>query len=88
MSRVAGGDTPRYRLERLLGRGASSEVWKATDGRQSYALKMLSGAEALDPASQEEFLAEGELLRKLNVPGVVQLHDCGVWRGRPMLVRS
>jgi len=79
------GDTPfapgdkvgKYRLERLIGKGAMGAVYLATDtllGRQ-VALKAIIPTYAGDPHFKARFLREARTLAKVNHPNVVQIYD-------------
>ncbi|MBN2360582.1 MAG: serine/threonine protein kinase, partial [Deltaproteobacteria bacterium] len=67
----------KYRLERLLGRGAMGAVYLALDvllGRQ-VALKTIMPTFAGDPQFKARFLREARTLAKVNHPNVVQIYD-------------
>ena len=70
-----------YRLERFLGRGGMGTVYRAdrADGQfeQRVAIKLLSIG-AMNPVTHERFLAEREILAKLEHPNVGRLFDGGV----------
>lgn len=65
----------QYRLTESLGKGASGEVWKATDGQKEYAIKLFH--EGLQAIGEEEFQA----LITLRHPQIIeeyefdQIHD-------------
>ncbi len=64
------------RIESVLGRGASATVYRAVDQqRQTVALKLRPLG---DPSLDRRFLREFESLRRLRLPGVVQVHNAGV----------
>ena len=70
-----------YRLERLLARGGSGALYvtAATAAHPPRALKAM----ALPPtpgrhAIEARFLREAELLRRLDHPSIVEVHDAGV----------
>jgi len=70
----------RYRLERLIGEGASSWVFAATDLRleREVAVKVLKPrAEPEHSAQRARFVEEGRMLAKLAHPHVVAVHDAG-----------
>ncbi len=66
-----------YRVERLLGRGASGAVWRATeeDTRRSVALKVLHPALAEIRQQRERMVRERDLLRRISHPGVARVYD-------------
>jgi serine/threonine-protein kinase len=73
----------RYRLERLLGAGASGRVFLASDeiaGRQ-VALKMFFAAGARGGAAYERFVREARLASTLRHPSLVEVYEVSVERG-------
>jgi len=66
----------RYELQRLLGKGASGEVWLARDPsvNREVAVKVLRQA---DPRSRREI----EILGALRHPNIVAIHDAGAEGG-------
>lgn len=79
----------RYRLVEVLGTGAFSAVHRAVDERLDdvVALKVLADNHSLDPPVRERFLTEGRVLRRIDSPHVVAVHDLGESdRGQPFLV--
>lgn len=73
----------RYRLDRLLGAGASGRVFLATDeiaGRQ-IAIKMFFAAGARGGAAYERFVREARLASTLRHPSLVEVYDVSVERG-------
>ncbi len=73
----------RYRLDRLLGAGASGRVFLATDeiaGRQ-VAIKMFFAAGARGGAAYERFVREARLASSLRHPSLVEVYDVSVERG-------
>lgn len=73
----------RYRLDRLLGAGASGRVFLATDeiaGRQ-VAIKMFFAAGARGGAAYERFVREAKLASTLRHPSLVEVYDVSVERG-------
>ncbi len=80
----------RYRLEGALGRGATAEVYRATQlvlGRP-VAVKVLRGKVATVSQTEliQRFLREATCLGKLTHPNTVRVHDAGTLDGRPFLV--
>jgi serine/threonine protein kinase/formylglycine-generating enzyme required for sulfatase activity len=71
---------PRYRWEKLLGRGGMGEVHRVWDGEleRAVALKVLYGARALSPEAWEVFLREARLTAGLQHPGIIPVYDLGV----------
>ena len=76
----------RYRLEGLVGRGGSAEVWRAEDealGR-SVAVKLVTASGGEDAGRVG---AEARLLARLSHPGLVPVYDAGTDEaGRPWVV--
>lgn len=67
----------RYRVDELVGTGAFSTVYKATDERlgATVALKVLAENHSLDPAVRERFLTEARALRRIDSANVVRMYD-------------
>ena len=76
----------RYRLEQLVGRGGSAEVWAAEDealGRR-VALKLVTATGGEDAGRVGD---EARLLARLSHPGLVPVYDAGTDEaGRPWVV--
>ena len=80
---VVGG---RYRLDELVGRGGTAEVWKATDTSldRVVALKLVTVAHDESSARAAD---EARTLAKLSHPSLVQVYDAGTDQaGRPWVV--
>lgn len=73
----------RYRLDRLLGAGASGRVFLATDeiAGRPVALKMFFAAGARGGAAYERFVREARLASTLRHPSLVEVYDVSVERG-------
>jgi serine/threonine protein kinase len=69
----------RYRLERLLGEGASGWVFAAHDARldRPVAVKIWKTSAMTPGASTRRFVEEGRLLARLMHPHVVGVYDAG-----------
>ena len=81
----------RYRVERLLGRGAFGAVFRAVGlgpGREgrSYAIKTLRPELRDSPKLQRKFEREAELTSRLTHPNIVRLWDTGALDDVPYLV--
>jgi serine/threonine protein kinase len=79
----------RYRLGRLLGEGGMGAVYEASPidrPQQPYALKLLHPDMAENPQVVERFLAEGDVCRRLDHPGILRVFDVGHEAGVPYLV--
>lgn len=80
---VIGG---RYRLERMVGRGGTAEVWRATDTSldRVVALKLVT---APHDESAVRAADEARTLAQLSHPSLVQVYDAGTdTSGRPWVV--
>lgn len=79
----------RYVLQRVLGRGGFSTVWRARDvveGRD-VAVKILHPQDAQDPARRERFFRGARAMQQLTHPAVVRvLSPCGGERPQPFFV--
>ena len=76
----------RYRLEKLVGRGGTAEVWAATDIalERRVAVKLVTASGGEDSA---RVAGEARLLARLNHPGLVPVFDAGTDdAGRPWVV--
>lgn len=76
----------RYRLDELVGRGGTAEVWKATDTSldRVVALKLVTVAHDESSARAAD---EARTLARLSHPSLVQVYDAGTDdRGRPWVV--
>ncbi|HEY0192171.1 MAG TPA: protein kinase [Kofleriaceae bacterium] len=73
----------RYRLDRLLGAGASGRVFVATDevAGRSVAIKMFFAAGARGGIAYERFVREARLASTLRHPSIVEIYDVSVERG-------
>ena len=59
---------------KLLGRGASGEVWQVKDKKgQMFALKKLDKA---DPQNESMFEHECNILERLDHPNILKFNDC------------
>jgi serine/threonine protein kinase len=76
----------RYRLERLVGRGGTAEVWQATDTSldRRVALKLVTAPHDESAARAAD---EARTLAQLSHPSLVQVYDAGTdTSGRPWVV--
>jgi serine/threonine protein kinase/WD40 repeat protein len=69
----------RYRLLRLLGRGAMGEVWQAEDTRlnRSVAIKLLPAVLRSEQGYLRLFEQEARVVAALSHPNILQIHDSG-----------
>jgi serine/threonine-protein kinase len=73
----------RYRIDRLLGAGASGRVFLATDEvtNRQIAIKMFFAAGARGGQAYERFVREARLASTLRHPSLVEVYDVSVERG-------
>ena len=73
-----GSDVAGYRIESLLGEGATGAVYLARDAEgRAVALKVLDPAVAADSRFRERFLRESRVAALLEHPSVVPVLDAG-----------
>lgn len=77
---VVGGVVSGYHLETLLGTGTFAEVFQAkhSSARRSVALKVLRRSMASDESLRRRVLREGQLLRGLHHPNIVEVYEVGL----------
>jgi len=74
----------RYRLQELLGQGATSRVYRAHDHllNRTVALKALSlGRSENETQAVERFVREAQIAKRLSHPHIVTLHDVDISSG-------
>ncbi len=73
----------RWRLERVLGEGATARVFAAchVDVARHVAVKVLHTERVLDPVARERFMREADALARVRHPSIVPLLDAGVEDG-------
>lgn len=78
----------RYRLDEVHGFGAFATVWRGWDTELeiAVAVKVLAENWAQHADIRERFLEEARLLRRIDDPRIVRVHDVGVHDGRPYFV--
>lgn len=82
-------DLGRYRLKRLLGRGALGEVWEASDLEQhgcKVAVKIMHAADDELAMARSHFAREARLASLMRHPNVVTVHDAGEAAGTSFMV--
>jgi tetratricopeptide (TPR) repeat protein len=67
----------RYRLDKLIGYGATGRVYRATDevSGRDVALKMVAGGHARGSPPYERFVREAGIASSLRHPNVVEVYD-------------
>ncbi|WP_437480602.1 protein kinase [Sorangium sp. So ce1014] len=76
----------KYRLIRMLGKGAMGEVWLAEEEMtpgflRRVALKRLAARSELGDSARESFFAEAQVIARLDHPNVVRLIELGDFEG-------
>lgn len=75
-----------YRVIALLGRGGMGVVYTVEREGRRFALKLLAQGLATAPRALERFQREARGLARLAHPGIVRIHDTGIFQGSPYLV--
>jgi WD40 repeat protein/tRNA A-37 threonylcarbamoyl transferase component Bud32 len=77
----------RYRIDGILGVGASSIVYRAYDPKfqRAVALKVIRRAEAAGSEMQQRFERDAKIAAQLRHPNIVPLHDTGEHAGLQFL---
>lgn len=92
---MSGGVEPlfagKFRLLRLLGKGAMGEVWLAEEEgprsfRRRVAVKRLLAAGEVDEYATQSFVAEAQVIARLDHPNIVRLVELGSFDGALFLV--
>ncbi|NUM36468.1 MAG: serine/threonine protein kinase [Candidatus Brocadiae bacterium] len=78
----------KYRLEKKLGEGSSSVVYKAQDVdlNKPYALKFLRKELSCLPSKRKFFLTEAKIIAGLRHPSIVSVRGIGEWQQTLYLV--
>lgn len=78
----------KYRLGKLLGEGGMGAVYEAVSlaTNERFAVKLLHEEMAENPDVVARFLAEGDMCRRLDHPGILRVFDMGNEGGVPYLV--
>ena len=78
----------RYEVDRLLGRGGMSSVYKAHDTllERNVALKILHERHLEDAEYVERFRREARVVAQLSHPNIVTVIDRGEADGKPFIV--
>ncbi len=77
----------RFKVKRLLGKGAMGEVYEGVDGKldRRVAIKILGRKHRESEEFKTRFLREGRALAQMNHANVVQIYEIGEHEGRPFL---
>jgi eukaryotic-like serine/threonine-protein kinase len=78
----------RWKLGKVLGKGAMGEVLLVTDTRleRNVAVKRMLGSEVTNATSVQRFLTEAKSIAALNHPSIVQIYDYGQTKDGPYLI--
>ena len=84
-SRLKKPDVPGYEILEELGRGGMGIVYKARQLQLNrlVALKMILAGEYAGTDAVERFMAEAEIVARLQHPSIVRIHAIGDCEGRP-----
>jgi predicted Ser/Thr protein kinase len=76
-----------YRIVHKLGQGGMGEVYRAIDEKlgRPVAVKLLPALRA-GPEDQARLVREAQAAGQLNHPGIVTVHDVGIWNDRVYVV--
>jgi serine/threonine protein kinase len=88
---TAAGNLSSYRIEALVGKGGTAEVYRAVAlegprAGQSFAVKRLRPELAQDAGFVHLFDQEAEITRRLRHPGIVEVIETGFAGGTPYIV--
>ena len=77
---VAAMTVGKYELGKKLGKGAFGTVFAARDPNldRDVALKVLHQEHGMNPEILRRFLQEARAAARINHPGIVTMHDCGI----------
>ncbi len=80
-------EVPGYEVLAELGRGGMGVVYKARQLRLNrvVALKMILAGAYAGPDAVERFMAEAEIIARLEHPNIVRIHAIGDFDGRPFV---
>ncbi len=72
-------EIPGYHIEKEIGRGGMARIFSAIDriSERKVALKVFTPSMINEKDARERFLAEGEILSKLNHKNIVPVYDVG-----------
>jgi tetratricopeptide (TPR) repeat protein/tRNA A-37 threonylcarbamoyl transferase component Bud32 len=78
---------PGYEILQEIGRGGMGVVYKARQSRLNrvVALKMILAGEYAAKEAIERFMAEAEIVARLQHPNIVRIHALGDFEGRPFV---
>lgn len=78
-------EIPGYRVLELIGRGGMGVIYRAMQKHlhRPVALKMILAGTHASPESRLRFMAEAEVIARLQHPGIVLVHEFGTYQGNP-----
>jgi serine/threonine protein kinase len=82
------GTFGRFKLSRVLGRGAQATVWLGFDARleREVAIKLLNASQGSDDNAMDQWLQEARSVSRLAHPHIVPLFEADQYRQQPYLV--
>jgi len=71
---------PNYTLQEKIGEGGMAEVYRATHDilEHSVAIKVMSASLMKDKSFKDSFIKEGQTMKKLKHPHIVEIYDIGI----------
>lgn len=72
---MSGKTLGNYQILDVVGTGGMGEVYKATDGTKTYAIKTLLASKNTDPEMISRFRREGEVGQRLTHPNIAGVYD-------------
>jgi len=77
-----------YQVKRFIGMGTMADVYEVQQSTTQlpFAIKLLKANWLDNPDITERFLAEADLLRRLQHPNIIRVFDRGIYQQRPYFV--
>lgn len=72
---LSGRTLGKYQILDVVGKGGMGEVYKASDGTRTYAIKTLLAGSSSNPELVSRFKREGEIGQRLNHPNIAGVYD-------------
>lgn len=72
---LSGKTLGNYQILDVIGKGGMGEVYKATDGTRTYAIKTLLASKQADPEIVSRFRREGEIGKQLQHPNIANVYE-------------
>lgn len=83
---LEGQTIANFKLEELIGHGGISDIYRAIQDGQLYALKILNRVQRMDEIARKRFQREARLTSQLTHPNIIHLHSYGEEGGRYYMV--